>query len=128
MAISLPLILLNSFSSIFSRFLSSNKILPDNLVCFFGNKPIIESEDTDFPEPDSPTIPRISFSKTSKEMECKTSILFSLFPKETERFSSDNKGAFFIISKIGYSGNIFLTVVCRIIFYFNNYCCSFMCF
>jgi hypothetical protein len=31
-----------------------------------GNKPIVANEVTDFPEPDSPTMPRISFGKTEK--------------------------------------------------------------
>ena len=43
-------------------------ISPFKRVFFSGNKPIIAKEVTDFPEPDSPTIPSISFSEISKEI------------------------------------------------------------
>ena len=38
------------------------------MVLFFGNNFRIANAVTDFPLPDSPTIPRISFSNTSKLM------------------------------------------------------------
>ena len=44
------------------------------------------SEETDFPEPDSPTIPKISFSKRPYEIECKTSLKPNSDLKETLRF------------------------------------------
>ena len=42
--------------------MSLNIIFPvGKRVFFFGNNPKIAKEETDFPEPDSPTIPSISF-------------------------------------------------------------------
>src|SRR5690606_24779009 len=52
-------------------------------------------DDTDFPEPDSPTMPNISFSNNWYEMACIT----SFFPKEMERFSTVKIG--FLAIKYG---------------------------
>lgn len=85
MAISLPRIFL---ASEFLRLVSSlplNKTAPLIWVFFLGSKPIIAKEVTDLPEPDSPTIPTISFSLTENEMSWTTSIGFLAFPKEIER-------------------------------------------
>ena len=44
-------------------------MLPEVILeIFFGSKPKMANEDTDFPEPDSPTIPKISFSFRLKDI------------------------------------------------------------
>ncbi len=57
-----------SFFDSLRRFCVLKNISPFKKVFFSGNKPIIAKEVTDFPEPDSPTIPSISFSEIPKEI------------------------------------------------------------
>lgn len=62
--------------------MSLYKIVPDVILEIrFGNSPSIANDDTDFPEPDSPTIPKISFSSRWYEMLCITSFLLNAIDK-----------------------------------------------
>ena len=53
-----------------TRFLLLNKISPEVIleICG-GNNPKIANVEIDLPEPDSPTIPKISLEFNSKEIE-----------------------------------------------------------
>ena len=57
-----------SFFDSLRRFLVLKNISPFKRVFFSGNKPMIAKEVTDFPEPDSPTTPRISFLLICREI------------------------------------------------------------
>ena len=60
-AIFLPRISSQSLSEVFSnRFLPSKMILPCGILPFFSNIPVNVFVNTDLPEPDSPTIARVS--------------------------------------------------------------------
>ena len=80
MDILFPLMLRKSFSEQSSNSFSSNKILPEVSQFFLGSNPKIAKLDTDFPLPDSPTIPSISFVFKSKETSSTT-----LFSSESEK-------------------------------------------
>ena len=68
MVISFPLIWSSSFSARARRFLPSNRTEPSVTAPPFPNKPIIDSDVTLFPQPDSPTMHTTSFSSTRKWM------------------------------------------------------------
>ena len=64
---SFPRIFLNSFSVISSILCPLKRIVPPTSLPGYAVRPIIEYAVTDFPEPDSPTIPRTSPSSIEKE-------------------------------------------------------------
>ena len=83
------------------------------LEMFFGSKFIIAKDDTDFPDPDSPTIPIISFSNSSNDMFLKISFSIVFEKKETFKFSTESN----LILGIGKNNNFIRHILSLIIYH-----------
>jgi len=84
-----------------NRSMPSNLMLPDLTVAAFGSRPVIESAVTDFPEPDSPTRPRISPSKTFRSAPRTASTDFPSWLKSRRRPFISKSGSLLIVSCVG---------------------------